>query len=114
LEGEQLMSHRTRKTQFSTGRTPSAVLREEEPMSVAARLFEPTQTDCTRSLADRIEAMDHALKVKELAAILSWSPTLLYNRARTGCMGRAVIRVGGTVRFDPWLTAQWLRSITEF
>jgi len=69
--------------------------------------------DVPRSLADRIEAMDHALKVRELAVILSWSPTLVYNRARTGRMGRAVIRVGGTVRFDPALTAQWLRSQSE-
>jgi hypothetical protein len=65
------------------------------------------------TIADRIEAMDHALKVKELASILSWSPTLVYERARSGRMGRAVIRTGGTVRFDPALTAQWLRSISE-
>jgi hypothetical protein len=65
------------------------------------------------TIADRIEAMDHALRVKELAVLLSWSPTLLYQRARSGRMGRAVIRMGGTVRFDPALTAQWLRSISE-
>jgi hypothetical protein len=69
--------------------------------------------DTPKSIADRIEAMDHALKVQELASLLSWSPTLLYNRARCGRMGRAVIRIGGTVRFDPALTAQWLRSQSE-
>jgi hypothetical protein len=63
-----------------------------------------------RSIADRIEAMDHALRVSELAGLLSWSPSLLYDRARSGRMGRAVIRVGGTVRFDPYWTAQWLRE----
>jgi hypothetical protein len=65
------------------------------------------------TIADRIEAMDHALRVKELASILSWSPALVYTRARSGRMGRAVIRSGGTIRFDPALTAQWLRSISE-
>jgi hypothetical protein len=70
----------------------------------------PSNSDRPKSLADRIEEMDHALKVKELAALLSWSPTLLYNRAREGRMGRAVIRVGGTLRFDPYYTAQWLRD----
>ncbi len=73
----------------------------------------PSSPGNPRSLADRIEAMDHALKVKELASILSWSPTLVYNRARAGRMGPGVIRIGGTVRFDPLLTGRWLRSITE-
>lgn len=66
-----------------------------------------------KSIADRIEVMDHALRVKELAAVLSWSPALVYGRARSGRMGRGVIRAGGTIRFDPALTAQWLRSLTE-
>jgi hypothetical protein len=70
-------------------------------------------TDCKdspKSIADRIEATEHALRVKELAELLSWSPTLVYNRARSGRMGHAVIRVGGTVRFDPFWTAKWLRD----
>jgi len=62
------------------------------------------------SLADRIEAIDHAIRVKELAALLDCSSTNLYNRAREGRMGRAVIRFGGTIRFDPHWTAEWLRS----
>lgn len=73
----------------------------------------PTDPHGPRSIADRIEAMDHALKVKELAPLLSWSPALVYERARSGRMGRGVIRAGGTIRFDPVLTAQWLRSLTE-
>jgi hypothetical protein len=68
-------------------------------------------SDRPKSLADRIEAISHALTARELSALLSWSPTLLYNRARSGGMGRAVIRVGGTVRFDPYWTAHWLRSM---
>ena len=62
------------------------------------------------SLADRIEAMDHALKIKDLADMLDCSPTNLYNRAREGRMGPGVvIRFGGTIRLDPHGTAEWLR-----
>jgi hypothetical protein len=71
---------------------------------------------CTQpplTIAERIAATDHALKVKELAALLSWSPSLVYTRARDGRMGAGVIRVGGTVRFEPVLTAQWLRDQTD-
>jgi hypothetical protein len=70
--------------------------------------------DVPKSIADRIEAMDHALRVKELAQILSWSPSLVYTRARSGRLGRAVIRVGGTLRLDPYWTAQWLREQDSF
>lgn len=63
-----------------------------------------------RSLADRIAVMDQALTVKKLAYLLNWCPTSLYDRARSGRMGRAVIRSGGKVRFDPYWTAQWLRG----
>lgn len=66
--------------------------------------------DGPRSIADRIEAADHALTVKELSTLYRSSRSWWYQRARTGRMGRAVIRVGGTVRFDPVLTAAWLRS----
>lgn len=65
-----------------------------------------------KSIADRIEATEHALRVKELADLLSWSPALVYNLARSGRMGRPVIRVGGTVRFDPLWTAKTLREQT--
>lgn len=61
-------------------------------------------------LADRIEAIDHALTVAELSQLLSWSQSLLYTRARSGRMGPAVIRDGGTVRFDPFWVAVWLRA----
>ncbi len=73
----------------------------------------PNDPHRPKSIAERIEAMDHALRMKELAAILSWSPALVYGRARSGRMGRGVIRAGGTIRFDPVLTAEWLRSVTE-
>jgi excisionase family DNA binding protein len=60
------------------------------------------------SIADRIDAMDHALTVKELAPLLNLSSTSLYNRAREGCIPS--YRIGGSVRFDPHTTAEWLRA----
>ena len=60
------------------------------------------------SLADRIDAMDHALTVKELGALLRVSPTSLYNRAREGRIPS--YRLGGSVRFDPHAVAEWLRD----
>ena len=70
----------------------------------------PTQKspNTPKSTADRIEAMDHALKVSELASSLSWSPSLVCTLARSG----AVIRTGGTLRFDRFYTAEWLRSLS--
>jgi hypothetical protein len=62
------------------------------------------------SIADRIEAMDHALKIPELAKMLDCSRTNLYNLAREGRMGPGVVlRFGGTIRLDPHGTAEWLR-----
>jgi len=72
----------------------------------------PQTTKDSRSIADRIEIIDHLLRPRELASLLSWSQTLLYQRARSGRMGRAVIRSGGTVRFDPHWTAEWLRRMS--
>jgi iron only hydrogenase large subunit-like protein len=71
----------------------------------------PPGSDRPKSIADRIEAIDHALTTKELAHMLRVSGSSLYARAREGRMGRAVIRFGGTIRFDPVYTAQWLRSM---
>jgi hypothetical protein len=71
-----------------------------------------SSTSHSLSLADRIEAIDHAIKVKELAPLLNCSPTNLYNRAREGRLGpKMVLRWGATIRFDPHWTAEWLRSL---
>ena len=60
------------------------------------------------TLAERIEAMDHAMTVKELAPMLRLSSTSLYNLAREGEIPS--IRIGGSVRFDPHAIAVWLRA----
>lgn len=60
------------------------------------------------TIAERIEAFDHALTAQELAAILGCSPTYLYNTARDGKMPH--IRLGASIRFDPAATAAWVRA----
>ncbi len=59
-------------------------------------------------IAARIDAMHHALVVKDLAPILRVSSTKLYNMAREGRIPS--YRLGGSVRFDPHAVAVWLRS----
>jgi excisionase family DNA binding protein len=60
------------------------------------------------SIADQIEAVNHAMKVKELAPMLDMSPTKLYNLARDGRIPS--YRIAGSVRFDPHAVAVWLRA----
>ena len=60
------------------------------------------------SIADRLDLMDHALTVKQLAPLLNVSLTSLYNRAREGRIPS--YRIGGSVRFDPHTVAEWLRA----
>jgi excisionase family DNA binding protein len=60
------------------------------------------------TIAERIEAYDHALTAQELSAILGCSPTYLYNAARDGKVPH--IRLGTSIRFDPEVTAAWVRA----
>jgi excisionase family DNA binding protein len=60
------------------------------------------------SIADRLDLMDRALTVKQLAPLLNVSFTSLYNRAREGRIPS--YRIGGSVRFDPHTVAEWLRA----
>ena len=60
------------------------------------------------SIADRIDAIDHALTVKELAPLLNVSTTSLYCKARAGRIPSYPL--GGSVRFDPHAVAEWLRA----
>jgi excisionase family DNA binding protein len=48
------------------------------------------------------------LTVAELADLLGESRKTLYARVKRGA--QPATRVGSSVRFDPYLTAQWLRS----
>lgn len=59
-------------------------------------------------LADQIAAMGQALTVEQLAELLQCSKKALYKMVRRGTLPS--FRVGTMVRFDPEITAQWLRS----
>ena len=59
-------------------------------------------------LADQIAGMRQALTVEQLAALLQCSKRALYKMIQRGTLPH--FRVGSMVRFDPEITAQWLRS----
>ena len=59
------------------------------------------------TIADIIEAFDHALSVEELAPLLGLSESNLYSKAREGRIPS--YRIFGSIRFDPQKTAEWLR-----
>jgi hypothetical protein len=61
------------------------------------------------TLAERIERYDRALEVSELAHLLSSSDSKICEAARHGLM--PAIRFLGSWRFDPKITADWLRSL---
>ena len=61
-------------------------------------------------LASRIEAKKSAWTAETLAEILEIRPKTLYKMAKTGRI--PVIRIDAMIRFDPLLTAQWLRERT--
>jgi excisionase family DNA binding protein len=65
-------------------------------------------SNATRTLAEQIEGMDHALEAKELAALLSVSPISIYKLARSKRIPH--VRIGTSVRFCGRTVAQWLRS----
>jgi hypothetical protein len=60
-----------------------------------------------RSIADTIERYGRLLTVKELAPLLGESPKTLYARVKRG--GQPAVLLGGAVKFDPYVTAEWLR-----
>lgn len=61
-------------------------------------------------LASRIEAKKTAWTAEDLAALLEMSSKTLYKMAKSGRI--PAIRIDGMIRFDPALTAEWLRART--
>lgn len=59
------------------------------------------------SLPERIEAIDHAITVAELAALLHLGKTAIYDLVRRNAIPH--YRLAG-LRFDPQELAHWLRS----
>ena len=60
------------------------------------------------SLADKIEALGHALTADQLAALLSVSRITVFKHAATGRIPS--FKIGTCVRFDPHAVAEWLRA----
>jgi len=69
----------------------------------------PTPNSCP-DLASRIEARKSAWTVDGLALLLEISPKTLYKMAKSERI--PAIRIDGIIRFDPALTAEWLRART--
>lgn len=60
------------------------------------------------SLADRIEAIPHALTAEEVAAFLSISRITVFKYAKRGIIPS--LRFGTSVRFDPSAIAKYVRT----
>jgi hypothetical protein len=61
-------------------------------------------------LASRIGARRTAWTAEDLAFLLEMSPKTLYKMAKSERI--PAIRIDGMIRFDPALTAAWLRART--
>lgn len=59
------------------------------------------------SLAEKIEAVDHAITVSELCIMLNLGKSAVYDLVRRNAIPH--YRLAG-LRFDPQETADWLRS----
>jgi excisionase family DNA binding protein len=68
----------------------------------------PTTEVGELDLASRIAQRGSALSAQELAILLSCTASYLLKRAKAGKMPS--YRIGGMVRFDPAITAGWLRA----
>ena len=85
-----------------------------QPFAVAPNygpyLFHPKGGISMKSdLASVLDARTSALKVEELAEILSVSPKTLYRKIRRRLIPS--FRIGTAVRLDPRRIAEWLRTI---
>jgi excisionase family DNA binding protein len=60
-------------------------------------------------LASQIERYQRALTVSELASILTLSRQQIYCLVKRGHIPS--IKIAGTIRLDPVITARWLRSL---
>ena len=67
-----------------------------------------TQPPVPCSIADTIERYGRMLTIKEFALLVSESPKTTYARVKRGSQPATL--VGGAIRFDPYITAEWIRS----
>ncbi|HVB58367.1 MAG TPA: helix-turn-helix domain-containing protein [Candidatus Acidoferrales bacterium] len=64
--------------------------------------------DCNWTIIEIIERKKSAWTAEKLAELLGCTPAHLYQLAKQGRMPS--YRLGTMIRFDPVLTAEWLRS----
>lgn len=69
-----------------------------------------TNDNAPRSIAETIEQFGRMLTIEDLALLLALSPKTLYARSKRGSI--PVTRIGSSIRFDPYLTAEWVRERT--
>ncbi|HXM11641.1 MAG TPA: helix-turn-helix domain-containing protein [Terriglobales bacterium] len=67
-----------------------------------------TKQNQSCGIADQIETMKSCLTVKNLAGLLGVHPQALYRQTHLGLIPH--LRIGGMIRFDPKVTAKWLRD----
>jgi hypothetical protein len=65
-------------------------------------------TTATCSIATTIERWGRMLTVKEFAHLTAESPKTIYSRVKRGAQPATII--GTAIKFDPYLTAAWLRA----
>lgn len=67
-----------------------------------------TSPEVPCDLPTRIEKMDGALTVPELAELLWLGRTAIYDMVNRGVIPH--MRIGGSIRFDPIVLARWIRE----
>ena len=60
------------------------------------------------SIATTIERYGRMLTVKEFAELTAESPKTVYSRVKRGAQPAVIL--GSAIKFDPYLTAAWLRA----
>lgn len=65
-------------------------------------------TGTPRDLASILEGKTSAMSVSEIAPFLGFGHTAIYEMAAAGRIPH--IRIGSSIRFDPLVTARWLRT----
>lgn len=59
-------------------------------------------------IIEKLDSIDHAITVKELASILHMGKTSIYEMVRRGSI--PYIHFGYTIRFDPHMLSMWMRD----
>ena len=92
------------------GAASSADFNSMEHLMKRGPVIVPPRPDAADDLPSRLEKRQKALKVPELAEAIGLGRTAMYEHVRAGSI--AYLRIGGAIRIDPVVAAQWLRDHT--